>query len=54
MTNLEYLDNKRMTKKEAFTDLADEIRGKDLQSVKEVLELIETHKKELSAPTKQI
>lgn len=54
MTNMQYLDNKRMTMKEVYTDLADEIRGKELQSVKEVLELIETHKKELSQPASKI
>jgi hypothetical protein len=43
-----------MTRKEVYTDLADEIRRNKLQSVEEVLELIEAHKKELSQPAKQV
>ena len=54
MTNLQYLNNQRMTRKEVYTDLADEIRRNKLQSVEEVLELIEAHKKELSQPAKQV
>lgn len=50
---MQYLDNKRMTQKEVLIDLADEIRRMKLQSVEEVLELIEERKKELSQPTKQ-
>lgn len=54
MTNMQYLDNKRMTQKEVLIDLADDIRRMKLQSVEEVLELIEAHKKELSKPASRI
>ena len=53
MTNEQYHDIQRMTRKETYSDLADEIRGKKLQSAEEVLVVIESHKKELSKPGKQ-